>query len=110
MPDLYSYNWSDKSKSRVTLQDLKVRIATSINAVKEKIRNEGLDIFDFTALKFEKIAVWPYPAEKEKKKNKPAEEACNFIEFVNQLFTTVASVKAIEYLQAKGANVKKWKM
>lgn len=102
MPDLYSYNWSDKSKSRVTLQDLKVRIATSINAVKEKIKN--VDILDFTALKFAETAIWPYPV---KKKNE-----CNFVEFINQLFTTVASVKAVEFLVENGCleENNKWKM
>ena len=91
MPDLYSYNWSDKSKSRVTLQDLKDRIAISINAGKEKIKN--VDILDFTALKFAETAIWPYPV---KKKNE-----CNFVEFINQLFTTAASIKAIQYLEAE---------
>ena len=104
MPEIYSNNWDDKSKNRVSLEDLKKRIEESIEAVEDMVKNKKLDILDFTALKFAKTATWPDPV---KKKNE-----CNFVEFINQLFTTVASVKAIEYLVEKSClgEKNKWKM
>lgn len=50
-----------------------------------------IDVNKITDFKFKKTMQWPYPQE----------GTCNFIEFINQLFTTVASIKAIEYLKAE---------
>lgn len=50
-----------------------------------------IDVTKIADLKFKKTMQWPYPQK----------GTCNFIEFINQLFTTVASIKAIEYLKAE---------
>ncbi|MBQ9755889.1 MAG: hypothetical protein IJV93_14205 [Lentisphaeria bacterium] len=58
------------------------------------LRANKIDVTQLTDLKFKKTMRWPYPQN----------GTCNFIEFINQLFTTVASIKAIEYLKAENDN------
>ena len=72
-------------KGRDVLSNLKECVKTSINSAKE------IDINNLSNFKFKKAIRWPYPENGD----------CNFIEFINQLFTTVASIKAIEYLKAE---------
>ena len=75
--------------------DLKKQIKASI----AHVQNEKISILDFEKLKFCKVVAWPYPVENNQKEDN--QNKCNFIEFINQLFTTIASVKAIEYLNAE---------
>ena len=77
-----------------------------------KIANDqkSLSLID---LKFSRTCVYPYACDcyKCKKdasykknvcKSNTSACPCNFIEFLNQLFTTVATIRALEYLQSNG--------
>ena len=72
------------SNGRDVLSNLKECVKASINSAKK------IDVNNLSNFKFSKTIEWPYPEEGD----------CNFIEFINQLFTTVASIKAVEYLKA----------
>lgn len=85
-----------------------------INALTRSVKNAippgifSKTINCLTQLKFEKTCIYPYPESMPEKGNEtPIQAKCNFVEFLNQLFTTVASIKAVEYLlkEKKGNHV-----